>query len=205
LVILLAFRSHDSTVYSQIISWAEEKEQALKTLSFRVTQIGDQLVKKEQDVQALRAQLSEIYRSRAWKMALIFRRIRLAFAPPNSRRARLLRQLINLSIFPFIKIRRNLIIKGNIALIKSSDLFDEDWYLSNNPDVAQAKMDPILHYLCYGGFEGRDPGPNFQSAWYLATYEDVKTAGLNPLVHYITYGRGEGRAPHPGQTLAHQE
>jgi hypothetical protein len=112
---------------------------------------------------------------------------------------------MNLSIFPFIKIRRNLIIKGNIALIKSSDLFDEDWYLSNNPDVAQAKMDPILHYLCYGGFEGRDPGPNFQSAWYLATYEDVKTAGLNPLVHYITYGRGEGRAPHPGQTLAHQE
>jgi glycosyltransferase involved in cell wall biosynthesis len=205
LVILLAFRSHDSTVYSQIISWAEEKEQALKTLSFRVTQIGDQLVKKEQDVQALRAQLSEIYRSRAWKMALIFRRIRLAFAPPNSRRARLLRQLMNLSIFPFIKIRRNLIIKGNIALIKSSDLFDEDWYLSNNPNVAQAKMDPILHYLCYGGFEGRDPGPNFQSAWYLATYEDVKTAGLNPLVHYITYGRGEGRAPHPGQTLAHQE
>jgi len=84
---------------------------------------------------------------------------------------------------------------GDLRLLRSSGLFDEAWYLDHNPDVAQAKVDPLLHYLRFGGFEGRDPGPNFSSAWYLDTYEDVKKAGLNPLVHYLKHGRDEGRHP----------
>ncbi len=35
-----------------------------------------------------------------------------------------------------------------------SGLFDKDWYLAKNPDVAQAGVDPWLHYVRYGGFEG---------------------------------------------------
>ena len=78
-------------------------------------------------------------------------------------------------------------------LIRMSDLFDKDWYLMRNPDVAQAKVNPWLHYLRYGGFEGRDPGPSFCSAWYLDTYNDVKEARINPLIHYLRYGRAEKR------------
>lgn len=85
-----------------------------------------------------------------------------------------------------------------INLIRASGLFDENWYLSKNPDVAQAKVDPLLHYLRYGGFEGRDPGPEFNSSWYLATYKDVKKAKINPLIHYLRYGKQERRIPHPG-------
>ncbi len=78
-------------------------------------------------------------------------------------------------------------------------MFDQSWYLSNNPDVVLANVNPILHFLQYGGLEGRDPGPNFSSKWYLDTYEDVKVAGINPLIHYLRYGWKEGRMTRPLQ------
>jgi SAM-dependent methyltransferase len=84
----------------------------------------------------------------------------------------------------------------NLFLVRSSGLFDRSWYLSNNPDVAQAKVNPLIHYLRNGGVEGRDPGPNFSSKWYLDTYADVRKAGINPLVHYLKYGAHEGRLPY---------
>lgn len=82
-----------------------------------------------------------------------------------------------------------------LKLIRDSNLFDEAWYLSQNPDVAQARIDPALHYLRHGGFEGRDPGPNFSSAFYLENYPDVKSSGINPLLHYLLYGTKEKRHP----------
>lgn len=81
----------------------------------------------------------------------------------------------------------------NLHLISRSELFDKTWYVANNSDVAQSKMNPALHYLLIGGFDGRDPSPNFQSKWYLETYKDVRDAKTNPLVHFIKFGRREGR------------
>ena len=81
----------------------------------------------------------------------------------------------------------------DIALIRSSPLFDPAWYLNCYPDVACSGADPAKHYATYGGFEGRDPGPAFQSAYYFATNPDVRRAGVNPLVHYLRSGQAEGR------------
>jgi len=158
-----------------------------------------QETEKEQKVEALTAQVAEIENSKTWKVALLFRRIRVLLAPPNSRSARTLPRLKSIFYFPLKKIRRNMKLREDLALIRSSDLFDETWYLTNNPDVAQARADPALHYLRFGGFEGLDPGPNFSSAWYLDTYADVKNYGVNPLVHYLKYGRKEGRVVQPDQ------
>ncbi len=85
----------------------------------------------------------------------------------------------------------------HVGLIRASDLFDADWYIAHYPDVAKTGGNPALHYLKYGGFEGRDPGPNFSSEWYLETNEDVKRSGLNPLIHYLKFGRQEGRESQP--------
>ena len=82
---------------------------------------------------------------------------------------------------------------SDLHLLHASALFDSNWYLANNLDVAKAEADPVLHYYLHGGFEGRDPSPGFSSNWYLNTYEDVKKAGINPLVHYLRYGQKEGR------------
>jgi hypothetical protein len=78
-------------------------------------------------------------------------------------------------------------------LIKKSSYFSADWYLNKYSDVAQSRIPPAWHYLVYGGFEGRDPGPEFNSLWYMETYQDVRQAGVNPLVHYLKHGREEGR------------
>ena len=129
------------------------------------------------------------------KMGMIFRRVRHLIAPPGSSRAHLLRRMVDYSSKPFMKLFKQGSTKRDLALIRSSDLFNEAWYLANNPDVAQVKIDPASHYLIHGGFEGRDPGPNFSSQGYLETYEDVKKSGMNPLLHYIKYGRKEGRVP----------
>lgn len=89
--------------------------------------------------------------------------------------------------------------KDNLKLITESALFDADYYLANNKDVAQSVVEngvnPAQHYLRYGGFEGRKPSKGFDSAWYLAQNKDVAEAKFNPLVHYLLYGQAEGRAP----------
>lgn len=105
--------------------------------------------------------------------------------------------MFNLLIPLSEKVRRFWREPRQLKLIRDSGLFDEAWYLSQNPDVAQAKIDPALHYLQHGGFEGRDPGARFSSAFYLDTYPDVKAARLNPLVHYLLHGEKEGRQRQP--------
>jgi len=79
--------------------------------------------------------------------------------------------------------------------IRNSYFFDEDYYLSSNRDVSAAGIDPALHYLVHGGFEGRDPGPAFSTCAYLESNPDVAAARMNPLIHYELHGRSEGRLP----------
>ena len=97
--------------------------------------------------------------------------------------------------FDFWRSRRQL--KRDEKLVRESRLFDADWYLARNPDVAARGEDPLRHYLQYGGLEGRDPGPDFNSQWYLDQSADVRAGGMNPLVHYLRFGRQEGRAARP--------
>ncbi len=76
-------------------------------------------------------------------------------------------------------------------------LFDPKYYLGNNSDVTNSRWSPLLHFLLWGGFEGRQPHPLFDPEWYMSQYPDVASCGLNPLQHYIQFGWREGRNPHP--------
>ncbi len=84
-----------------------------------------------------------------------------------------------------------------------SPLFDSQYYLEQNPDVAAALAggdfsgDPLLHYVESGAQEGRDPNPFFDSDYYLTSNSDVAAEGFNPLEHYVLFGSGEGRDPSP--------
>ncbi|WP_158814050.1 glycoside hydrolase family 99-like domain-containing protein [Methylocapsa sp. S129] len=81
------------------------------------------------------------------------------------------------------------------ALLRSSALFDEDYYGLSNPDVIEAGRDPLKHFFHYGYLEGRRPNPVFDPIWYLETNAEVKIAGQHPLLHYISLGEREGRRP----------
>lgn len=82
----------------------------------------------------------------------------------------------------------------HVNCIRRSPLFDADWYLANNSDVAANGMDPAYHYLTYGVLSNRNPSPHFVNEEYYALNTDVRSAGLNPLLHYELFGRREGRA-----------
>lgn len=80
-------------------------------------------------------------------------------------------------------------------------LVDIDWYRATYPDVAEAKVDPVAHYLIDGWKEQRDPNPWFSTAHYLADNLDVAQAGICPLTHFVGWGAAEQRSPCPGFDL----
>jgi glycosyltransferase involved in cell wall biosynthesis len=61
--------------------------------------------------------------------------------------------------------------------------FDAGFYLSRNPDVRAAGIDPFIHYLYSGYREGRDPSPTFDNNFYTRRY--LNGSGVNPLIHYL--------------------
>lgn len=71
--------------------------------------------------------------------------------------------------------------------------FNEAYYLWSNPDVAEAGVDPLTHFLKHGWKEGRNPCESFSTNGYLASNPDVKAANINPLVHFWERGLAEGR------------
>ena len=77
--------------------------------------------------------------------------------------------------------------------IEASGLFDPAWYLAQNPDVAAANVDPLLHWVTAGAEEGRLPGPAFDVPWYLGETPEAGLPGTNPILHYLRRGRALGR------------
>ncbi len=73
--------------------------------------------------------------------------------------------------------------------------FDRDYYLAANPDVREAGMDPLEHYVKFGWREGRDPSAEFSTSYYLSVNPDVAATQMNPFLHYVVAGRREGRLP----------
>lgn len=82
-------------------------------------------------------------------------------------------------------------------VVAQSAVFDREGYLAAYPSVANAGVDPVLHYLKYGAKEGRNPCSLFDTRYYLKTYPDVAKAQVNPLVHFCRAGFKELRNPHP--------
>lgn len=82
-------------------------------------------------------------------------------------------------------------------VLSESALFDVAYYKRKELDATSAGVDPLIHYLLFGGCEGRDPNPLFDSSWYLKEYPDVARSGMNPLVHFQLHGARESRDPHP--------
>ncbi len=83
--------------------------------------------------------------------------------------------------------------RKQIKLINHSGLFDENYYLKKYPDVRSANINPVQHFIRFGGSEGRNPSKGFNSAFYLADNPDVAKSGINPLIHYLNHGKDEGR------------
>jgi hypothetical protein len=90
-------------------------------------------------------------------------------------------------------------------MLEFNNLFDEQYYLLQNRDVAIAIGQGIFtsgldHYQRFGQFERRSPSGFFAEDYYLSQNPDVAQAvqaGVfrNGLQHFINNGQAEGRQP----------
>jgi hypothetical protein len=91
-------------------------------------------------------------------------------------------------------------------------LFNERYYLANNPDVRGAVASGAFpsgyyHFINHGQFEQRDPSQMLDTQYYLTKYPDIANAVSNHLTvngvpitawwHFNTYGAHEGRQGSP--------
>jgi hypothetical protein len=81
--------------------------------------------------------------------------------------------------------------------LRSSGLFDEEFYKITCPEFIAVGGDPFEHFCRQGHREGRRPNPFFDPAWYLTTYPDVRASGQLPLLHYVQRGERDGYRPGP--------
>ncbi len=79
------------------------------------------------------------------------------------------------------------------SLIYDSNLFSEEYYTRNNPQIIEEDTDPIIDYLVNGVRYSRNPSSLFSTSRYLKYHGDIKRTGFNPLYHYLTSGIKEKR------------
>jgi glycosyltransferase involved in cell wall biosynthesis len=64
-------------------------------------------------------------------------------------------------------------------------LFDNQYYLSKNPDVAESCMNPLVHFVCFGAQERRNPHKCFDINYYLAQISEQTDSKVNALEHFL--------------------
>jgi subtilisin family serine protease len=90
-------------------------------------------------------------------------------------------------------------------MLDIGSLFDENYYLQQNPDVANAVSlggfaTGFDHFLSNGQFEGRQPSGFYSESYYLQQNQDVANAVslggfASGLEHFLNNGQFEGRDP----------
>jgi GT2 family glycosyltransferase len=96
-----------------------------------------------------------------------------------------------------LQLAKRVRLERSIARIRESEIFDEDYYLLWNPEVAEGEIDALTHYVFHGAGECRDPHPLFSTHFYREQNPDLDLTSINPLDHFVQVGHAEGRLPHP--------
>ncbi|WP_236189920.1 glycoside hydrolase family 99-like domain-containing protein [Pseudomonas pharyngis] len=196
-----AYAAESATQITEFRLVAEKREAEIDKLTRQIDNLKTQLVvgeeeiariqlQKDAEVAAARQELQKAYESRSWRVTLPLRRSGVLAR-------RTLRRLSNTSLGKAIQVlreRRARVDESAISLLGASELFDNSYYLTQNPDVKDQGVDPLVHYLNDGWKEGRNPSAFFSNEKYLRDYPDVAAAAVNPLVHYLSNGRLEGRS-----------
>jgi Methyltransferase domain len=168
---------------------ADAVEAAMKAAESRSSLDRARADAAEAAVASMRSIISALHASTSWHMTAPLRSaklllIRLHCINVSCFLAQLWRAVRSWSPAPLRDWR-------DARIVARSPYFDGSWYLVNNPDVAEAGVDPALHYATRGWREGRNPGPAFDTRHYLAHNRDVERARVNPLTHYMRRGETE--------------
>ena len=168
--------------------------QALAEREGRVASLNQALAEREGRVASLNQALAEREGQVASLNQALVEREGQLYALTNSRSWRLTAPLRSLGggMTKMLRLRNvhSYLVERKVA---QSGYFDTAFYLNEYPDVANAQISPLAHYLNFGWKEGRDPSAVFSTRLYLENNNDVRVAEINPLLHYIFHGKVEGR------------
>lgn len=80
--------------------------------------------------------------------------------------------------------------------------FDESYYGLCYPDVLDAEISPLEHYLSFGWKECRNPSAEFDTVFYRAAVSGATHPDVCPLVHYNEFGQERGLPRNRTECLA---
>ena len=81
-----------------------------------------------------------------------------------------------------------------LEMVKNSQLYDAQYYLTTYPDLKECD-NTMLHYLLFGYKESRNPSEEINSAKYMERYITKSTDCVysnNPIIHYNIIGKSKG-------------
>lgn len=173
---VLNLQSEKQEIHDAHLREKKTLERELSKLESKSKELSLELISKTNSLQAVEYELEQIKSSTTWKLSSPMRLVTKRFKKSNTEKE---------------------VLKQNMALLYSSELFDPEWYLQSYQDVRETGIDPAQHYLLHGANEGRFPSASFDGDWYLERYPDIVESGINPLIHYIKFGMSEGRTASP--------
>jgi len=169
--------------YSDLLEKSEQLKKTTNTLEATINKNELQINKQQQNINRLKLKIDN-NRYKKTYYELLIKKITNSYSWQITKPLRLIKNN---------KLRQRYLLGKNIKIILKNRLFNEEYYLENNEDVKLSGHDPIKHFILHGGYEGRNPGPEFDTKYYQLHNPDIIVSGLNPLLHYILYGAAEGR------------
>lgn len=167
-----------------------EKEEIVQTLSSQIADevqtvqtLSTQIMEHETRITEREIELAEIRKSRAWKIALLFRQIRVILVPPNSFRARMLRFLFKIVVSPFRKSDQNS--RGISDLIRA--LVNT---LSHPSEIIRLSK-KALNVWRREGWAGVKSSILLYTNYFFETNEGDRDSRINSLYHYLRSGKKE--------------
>lgn len=86
---------------------------------------------------------------------------------------------------------------GVTSDIEDFPLFNRDVYLLLNPDVADASVEPFIHFIENGQWESRIIHPLMDIPYYVSKFPEVDKFKISAVEHYFKYGVSKGYDPSP--------
>jgi glycosyltransferase involved in cell wall biosynthesis/ubiquinone/menaquinone biosynthesis C-methylase UbiE/GT2 family glycosyltransferase len=168
----------------------ESLNQNLTERNEQVESLNQNLTERNEQIAALLQTLTELKNSRSWRITR-----------PMRYTGNTLKSLIKITLKMTHKFSDPIVTRKKLYNwyweLKRCPLFDRKWYLEHNPDVSDANINPIWHYITNGWKENRRPGPEFSNEYYLASNPDIANLDQPLILHYWLHGRYEGRHYNP--------
>ena len=160
-------QSESQQTYNNYLQVSTELEELKKIAKWKEGKTQKLVTELENDLARTHKPIDSLQNSTSWKL---------------TRPVRILSRAIGVA--------RKKNVKTDLERVNASGLFDLDWYLKTYPDLENISMSPIEHFVKYGAYEGRSPGPGFNTRKYTRQNPDVLIDKENPLLHFLESQKG---------------